>query len=121
MSTGSPAPTFVGATLGIRPLARVIDMIVDAILVEVGMTITSDRWSALEPFAPISAERFWELQERNLLVLGIGMVLPLAMGAVWESMGGSPPGKLVCGLRVISLDGKMPSMKAALIRNLAFL
>ena len=115
-----PSEPRPGAGFGIRVAARLIDSFLGFLVGLVSGGVTGVVLCLLQSSGSISAG--WQHKVGGLSALGIlgGLVASMAYHALAEGLGGTSVGKLCCGLRVVRGDGARCSVKAGLIRSVAY-
>jgi uncharacterized RDD family membrane protein YckC len=108
------------AGFGIRLLARIIDTIFGFFIgyaagIFAGTTIVGLADAGTIP--PGWQER---LREFSLIPFGCGLLGNIAYHFFCEGVHGATLGKLCCGLRVVTEDGRPSNLKGAMIRTLAY-
>jgi uncharacterized RDD family membrane protein YckC len=115
---GSPIPN--GAGFGIRFLARFIDMFVALVLgmavgIVVGIVLAVlTRFGMLTPEWPTLVNQF------SIGGMALGLLGGFLYHSISEGVGSVSIGKVICGLRVVKLDGRPVNMQAAFLRSLAY-
>ena len=107
------------ASLMLRGVARVIDLLSSLVVVFGAMAATS---LYMVSVGPIDSYEVWTpvLEESSLLNWGVALVGATARFTVAEWIGGATLGKLLCGLRVTTEELDAISFGAAFRRSLAF-
>lgn len=114
------APPESGAGFGIRLLARLIDIILSLGVGVVGGVLGGVTLAILEAAGAVSPG--WEnrLQGNSAATFALSLLGGFLYQSVTEGIHGASFGKLLCGLRVLSLDGRPCRFGPALLRNLAY-
>jgi len=125
-----------GAGFGIRFLARFIDdLLYGTILALIVVIVVGAVFAALAALGKLTPE--WtqglvgnvqgavdvfnqRLQEHRFTGFGLAILGATLYHTVAEGFSTVTIGKLICGLRVVQVDGRPASMKGALIRDLAY-
>jgi len=114
----SPIPS--GAGFGIRFGARLIDTIYGSFLgLAVGF-ISGIVFAILSKLGKITPEWPQLINQHPFSGFGLGILGAFLYHAFSEGIGSLTIGKLICGLRVVQMDGRPATMKGALIRDLAY-
>jgi uncharacterized RDD family membrane protein YckC len=103
----SPSP----ATLPLRFLAWIIDGLILGVPNYTLMFVTMGDLSAIASPGHRGA---------RLLCSTASMLMTILYFSLFEGLRGASPGKALCHLRVVGLDGRIPGMRKALIRVLIF-
>jgi len=109
-----------GAGFGVRFLARLIDLLYGVILGLIVGIVAGIVFAVLAYVGKLTPEWAQRLQEDSFTGLGLSILGAFLYHTVAEGFSTVPIGKLICGLRVVQLDGRPASMKGALIRDLAY-
>ena len=131
--TAQPSLIPGGAGFGIRFLARFIDdLLYGAILLLISLFVAGIVIGVLAALGKLTPESqallvagdlprlTQRLYERRFTGFGLSTLGATLYHTVAEGFSTVTIGKLICGLRVVQVDGRPASMKAALIRDLAF-
>lgn len=107
-------------SFGIRLGARILDNVA-LTLVAMVCGFVSAIFCAFLALAGIIGEG-WEqrIGHTSAATIAVSYVSHLAYSTLSEGLGGTSLGKLICGLRVVRVDGQPPTLLKALGRNLAF-
>jgi uncharacterized RDD family membrane protein YckC len=117
-TAGSPIPS--GAGFGIRFLARLIDLIYGQLLGLVAGIAAGILFVILSRLGRLTPEWPQLIQQHPFSGFGWGLLGAFLYYAVAEGLGTVTIRKLVCGLRVVQIDGGPATIKGALIRDLGF-
>jgi uncharacterized RDD family membrane protein YckC len=114
----SPIPS--GAGFGIRLVARLLDWIYGIIIgLMVGFAV-GILFSILSRLGKISPQWPQLIKQHPFSGFWWGLLGAFLYHAVAEGVGTVTIGKLICGLRVVQMDGGPATMKGSLIRDLAY-
>lgn len=114
----SPIPA--GAGFWIRALARVIDLVCGmAISFPLGLA-TGIVFAILSHLGRITPEWPQLIGQSSAMTYGSGIVGMFLYHALAEGLGGATIGKLICGLRVVGVDGRPAKLNGAFVRDLAY-
>jgi uncharacterized RDD family membrane protein YckC len=114
----SPIPT--GAGFGIRFAARLIDWVYGIILGLVVGFMGGILFAILSHLGKISPQWPYLIKQHPFSGFGLGILGAFLYHAISEGIGTVTIGKLICGLRVVQVDGGPATMKGALIRDLGY-
>jgi uncharacterized RDD family membrane protein YckC len=114
----SPIPT--GAGFGIRLGARLIDSIYGFILGSIVGFMGGILFAILSHLGRISPDWTLMIKQHRFSGFGLSILGAFLYFAVSEGIGSVTIGKLICGLRVVQMDGGPVTMKGALIRELGY-
>ena len=117
-TAGSPIPA--GAGFCIRFLARLVDLIylqVLSLVVGIAAAIVFVILSRLGRLTPAWPQL---IHQHPFYGFGLGILGAFLYHAFAEGIGTVTIGKLICGLRVVQLDGGPATLKGALIRDLGY-
>jgi len=109
-----------GAGFGVRFLARFIDLLYLWILALIVGIVAGIVFAVLEQLGKLTPEWTQRLTEVSLTGFGLAILGAFLYHTVAEGFSTVTIGKLICGLRVVQVDGRPASMKGALIRDLAY-
>jgi uncharacterized RDD family membrane protein YckC len=111
----------VGAGFWIRALARIIDLFFLTILAGLTGFFCGILLVVLERAGQVAAG--WQEQVAGITLSGfvLGILGDVMYHTLTEGIYGASVGKLVCGLRVVRVDGKPCDLMGATIRNWAYL
>lgn len=117
-TAGSPIPS--GAGFGIRFLARLVDLIYGQLLGLVAGIAAGIVFVIMSRFGRLTPEWSQLIQQHPFSGFGWGILGAFLYYATAEGFGTVTIGKLVCGLRVVQIDGSPATIKGALMRDLGF-
>jgi len=112
------------ASLGRRAMAGLMDIVPFALLIYGGIYYWAVHISGAFTPDDFTPERTWDTLSRLgqtrvvAIVESAGMLLFLAYSVLTEARSGATLGKSAMQLAVVNLDGKRPSLRQVLIRNL---
>ena len=133
--TPQPKPPLIpsGAGFGVRFLARFIDdLLYGTILLLIAAPVAAFVFGVLVALGKVTPEsqallvaKDWQgliqrYQEHRFTGFGLAILGATLYHTVAEGFSTVTIGKLICGLRVVQVDGRPASMKGALIRDLAY-
>jgi uncharacterized RDD family membrane protein YckC len=104
----------------IRALARIIDMVFGLLIGLVAGVLGGIVLGILNAFGVLPAGWQQHIHGFSLTILGFSFLGNILYHTICEGIYGATLGKLCCGIRVISEDGKPSNLKGALIRTLAY-
>jgi len=109
-----------GAGFGVRFLARFIDLVYGVILGLIVGIVAGIVFAVLAYLEKLTPEWAQRVREDSLTGFGLSILGAFLYHTVAEGFSTVTIGKLICGLRVVQVDGRPASMKGALIRDLAY-
>jgi uncharacterized RDD family membrane protein YckC len=114
------APIPVGAGFGIRVAARLVDFAFTFVL-SIGCGIIVGVVCGVMQAMGRLPENWQEHLDLGLPInIALGVIAGLLYQAISEGIGSVSLGKLVCGLRVMQVDGRPCTMEGALERNILY-
>ena len=108
-----------GAGFAIRAVARMIDWVIYVLYIMVSAFTAAIFFGIMEASGDNVDQAIETITSpgiANYLSATLGLLL---YHAIAEKYSGTTVGKLVCRLRVVTVEGALPSIKSAFIRNLA--
>jgi uncharacterized RDD family membrane protein YckC len=114
----SPVPS--GAGFSIRLLARLIDLFYGAILGFMVGVMTGILFSVLSHLGRLTPEWPRLVSRFSFTGFGLGILGAFLYHSLAEGIGTATIGKLICGLRVVQVDGRPATLGGAFVRDLAY-
>jgi uncharacterized RDD family membrane protein YckC len=121
ISFQADAPVLTGAGFGIRALARIIDWCVVLGVALVAGVLSGITLAILQRTGHVEAGWIEKIQVFNFGAFMLGLLGGIGYHAICEGLHGATLGKLICGLRVMRVDGSRSNMTGAIIRSFAWL
>jgi len=118
--SASPIIKSTKAGFWIRALARIIDFLFAFLIGLIGGVMAGLLLAILSAAGFISHGWQYRIHGFSLALFGFSMLGDIFYHLMCEGIHGATLGKLCCGIRVVSEDGKPSKMKGALIRTLAY-
>lgn len=117
-ASSTPIPS--GAGFGIRFLARLIDIIYGTSFGFIIGFVVAIIFAVLAHIGKLDPDWPQLMQKSSLTSLGLSLLGGLLYHSIAEGFGTVTIGKLICGLRVVQIDGRPATMKGAFIRDLGY-
>lgn len=109
-----------GAGFGVRFLARLIDLVYGMVIgLAVGL-VTGIIFAVLAQLGKLTPDWPQLIRQNSFTGFGLSILGAFLYHTVAQGFSTVTIGKLVCGLRVVQLDGRPVTMKGALIRDIAY-
>jgi uncharacterized RDD family membrane protein YckC len=104
----------------IRAAARIMDLAFVILLASFTIEVMGGALVAADRAGLIPSDWLRRMHGLSLLMLLFNVLASILYHSFCEGLYGATPGKLCCGIRVVSEDGTPSNMKGALIRTLAY-
>lgn len=101
-----------------RVWALIADTIVYSVILSVANSVYGVTTVAWGSPLPIGASGYASFGTQTSISWGWSSLVYLAYFIAWEAVFGATPGKLLLGIRVVGIEGRPITLRAALIRNL---
>ncbi len=115
-----PAEIPSGAGFGIRLVARVLDVVYGFFLGLMAGVVAGVLFAILSRLGRLTPDWPRLVRQNSISGFCVGLLGAFLYHPISEGIGTATVGKLMCGLRVVQVDGRPATMKGAFIRDLAY-